>query len=93
MVNVIIREAITYYCISVQIVVDGRDFMEGGVGFHVEDETELIIEGNVIHNDGSVSKKCLHRQFFFPGVETVTSAMSPDGILTFTVTEKVSFHR
>ncbi|KAK7081771.1 hypothetical protein SK128_006750 [Halocaridina rubra] len=75
-----------------KVVMDVKDFMQQEVKVKVVDDNELVIEGSVEKkNGGSVSKKSFNRSYVFPGLvktDSVSSAMSSDGILTVTVPKK-----
>lgn len=72
-----------------KIIVDVQDYLTSGVRFDVVNANELIIEGCAENDqEGSVCRKSFYRRFLFPSlvrVESVSSMMSSDGILTITV--------
>ncbi|KAK7081772.1 hypothetical protein SK128_006751 [Halocaridina rubra] len=75
-----------------KVVMDVKDYMQQDLKLKVVDDNELVIEGSVENkNGGSVSKKSFHRSFVFPGLvktDSVSSAISSDGVLTVTVPKK-----
>ncbi|XP_071550976.1 uncharacterized protein [Panulirus ornatus] len=80
---------------SHKIVLDVHDFMDGEVKVKVVGERELVVEGHTKTNTGdySVSSQSFRRHFTLPdltNIETITSVMSSDGILTITASKKVN---
>ncbi|KAK8738435.1 hypothetical protein OTU49_003878 [Cherax quadricarinatus] len=72
-----------------QVKMDVSDFVNRGVRVDVVDGNELVVE---VSNEDEVNSSAFHhnwrRRFSFPGlqkIESMTSTMSPDGILTITV--------
>ncbi|KAG7161074.1 heat shock protein 22-like [Homarus americanus] len=76
-----------------QVVLDVRDYMREGVKIDVVDGNQLVVEGSVgQRQEGSpISEKSFRRRFSFPNlarIETVTSTMSPDGVLKVIVPKR-----
>lgn len=74
---------------------DVQDFLKGGdVTVKAVDERELLVEGRVEKEDGgSRSTKRFLRRFVVPGdaeLESVSSVMSSDGVLTILAPKKVN---
>lgn len=73
---------------------DVQDFTDGGdITVKAVNEKELVVEGHVEKKEGGskFTKKFL-RRFVVPGsiyLESVTSVMSSDGVLTITAPKKV----
>ncbi|XP_042889718.1 protein lethal(2)essential for life-like [Penaeus japonicus] len=71
-----------------KVVLDVHDFKSGDVKVRVEDNKQVVVEGQVEKEEGDFkSMKSFYRRFNFPGkvnLEAVTSAMSSDGVLTIT---------
>nr|XP_045610251.1 uncharacterized protein LOC123765552 [Procambarus clarkii] len=76
-----------------KFVVDVQDFTDGGeITVKAVNEKELVVEGHVEKKEGGskFTKKFL-RRFVVPGsiyLESVTSVMSSDGVLTITAPKK-----
>uniref|UniRef100_A0A0P4WJG0 SHSP domain-containing protein n=1 Tax=Scylla olivacea TaxID=85551 RepID=A0A0P4WJG0_SCYOL len=77
-----------------KIIVDVKDFTDGGeVTVKTVDEREVVIEGRIEKQEGN--KKTIKRfckRFILPEdilVESVTSVVSSDGVLTITARKKV----
>lgn len=80
-----------------QIIVDVKDFLQGGdVTVKTVDEREVVVEGRVERQEGN--KKIIKRfckRFILPEdilVESVTSVVSSDGVLTVTAPRKVTIN-
>ena len=77
-----------------QIIVDVQDFVNGGqVTVKTVDEREVVIEGSIEKQEGNTrSSKRFCKRFVLPEdivVESVTSVMSADGVLTITAPRRV----
>ncbi|XP_042240603.1 uncharacterized protein LOC121878438 [Homarus americanus] len=73
-----------------KIVMDVHDFMDGEVKVKVVGETEVVVEARTKTNNGEFSRSCqsFRRRFSLPDlteIESITSVISSDGILTVTV--------
>lgn len=87
-------ESLVYFSLVSQFVLDVHDFIEGGnISVNVVDEMELVVEGQVDREAGD-SKSSNHflRRFVLPKdveLESVSSVMSSDGVLTVIAPKKV----
>ncbi|KAK8751057.1 hypothetical protein OTU49_012763 [Cherax quadricarinatus] len=78
-----------------KIIVDVQDFLNGGeVTVKTVDEREVVIEGHIEKQEGNTkSSKRFCKRFVLPEdieVESVTSVVSSDGVLTITAPRKPS---
>ncbi|KAG0725432.1 Heat shock protein 22 [Chionoecetes opilio] len=83
---------------SYKFVLDVHDFVEGGnISVNVVDETELVVEGQVERDSGD-AKGSDHflRRFILPKdvqLDSVSSVMSSDGVLTVIAPKKSSMRQ
>lgn len=79
-------------------MLDVHDFVEGGdISVNVVDETELVVEGQVEGETGD-SKSSDHflRRFVLPNdvqLDSISSVMSSDGVLTVIAPKKVKTYQ
>ena len=76
---------------------DVKDFMDGGeVTVKTVDEREVVIEGRIEKKEGNKTTiKRFCKRFILPEdilVESVTSVVSSDGVLTIIARKKVGLH-
>lgn len=77
---------------SYKVILDVRDFTPNSLSVSAVGESELLVEGNLEKKeDDVVTRRSFRKRFGLPGavgVNTVTSALSKDGILTITAPKK-----